>query len=472
MPTSTSLHPPDESMTLPERGALLHFIGIGGIGVSAVARLALGQGYRIRGSDVRRSALTDTMARLGADVRIGHNAAHLDGVDAVVFSTAIPETNVELAAARAGGVPLLHRSELLAAFVDATESIGVTGTHGKGTISSMIAHILVEDGQDPGWIIGGIPMNYGRNAEGGAGRLLVAEVDESDGSHCNVRPRTLVCNFLEADHLNYYRDLDHIIETMARAISDNPRLESVWVNGDCPGNRRLATLVSRPLGTYGVETDCDVRGSLRESGPEAIRFEVTAHGESLGEFRLQIPGTYNVVNALAAIAVSRELGVAPDVQRRALATYRGLENRFTVRRAGGRTIVKDYNSHPTAMRKVLDFGREMGGRRIISIFKPYRYTLIHYLQDEYATAFEGSEEVLITKMYAADEDPIPGVDTAFFVRLLEQAGQRVRHLHDENEIVPWLAENTGEGDLVFFFGGDDFFRMADAWADALDASNP
>lgn len=455
---------------IPPTGSLLHFIGIGGIGVSAVARLALSQGYGVRGSDVRASSLTDTMAGLGADVRIGHDARHLDGVDAVVYSTAIPDSNVELVAARERGMPLLHRSELLAAFVEATESVGVTGTHGKGTVSAMIAHILVEAGLEPGWIIGGIPMNYGRNAEGGAGKILVAEVDESDGSHCNVRPRVLVCNYLEADHLNYYRDLEDIIATMARAIETNPRLERLWVNGDCAGNRRLIDRLGRSVGTYGMESPCDVQGTLVSTGPEGIAFDVQAQGEALGRFTLGVPGTYNVVNALAAIAVTRASGVDPEVQRRALATFRGLENRFTVRRAGGRTLVKDYNSHPTAMRKVLAFGREMGGSRIISVFKPYRYTLIHYLQDEYATAFAGSEEVVITRMYAAEEDPIPGVDTAFFVRLLERGGQQVRYIENENDIVPWLDRNTTRGDLIFFFGGDDFFRMADAWAEALESS--
>lgn len=448
---------------LPKR---LHFIGIGGIGVSAVARIAIGRGYQVSGSDVRRSQLTDAMESLGARVVIGHAPENIDDVDMVVVSTAIPAHNVELVAANERGTPVIHRSEILARFVaDTPKSVGVTGTHGKGTTSAMIARILDVAGRDPGFIIGGLLNDYGINARAGAGQVLVAEVDESDGSHRNVSVTHLVCNYLEADHLNFYDDLDAIIEAMRDALMSYERLDEVFVNTDCAGNQRLLELIDRPAVTYGLEGEPDWKGTLLRRAPLPIRFSVSHRGRDCGEFEMPLPGGYNVQNALAALAVTTSMGVDIEDARAALADFHGLENRFTIVEAAGVHIVKDYNSHPTAMRKVLQNARELGQGRIYSVFKPYRYTLINYLKDEYATAFAGSDEVVITEMYAANEDPIPGIDTAFFVGMLEDEGHNVTYLEDQNTICDHLEARVEPGDIVLFFGGDDFFSMADAWAE-------
>lgn len=442
----------------------VHFIGIGGIGVSAVARIAIGRGLRVSGSDVRRSQLTDAMVRLGADVFIGHAPENIDGADVVVVSTAIPDHNVELRTARERGVRVQHRSELLAEFLNHGTTVGVTGTHGKGTTSSMITRILDVDGQDPGFIIGGLLLDYGVNARAGGGQVMVAEVDESDGTHRNVPVSHLVCNYLEADHLNYYDDLEHIIRSMVDAVRDNARLERLFLNIDCDGNRRLRELVDVPVTTYGYSEDADVRGELVDGGQLPIRFRIIEGDTVHDGFSLPLPGRYNVVNALGAFAVARSLGASVASAKEGLAGFRGLENRFTIVEAAGVTIVKDYNSHPTAMRKVLESARDLTTGKVYSVFKPYRYTLTSYLQDEYATAFRGSDEVVITTMYAANEDPIPGIDTAFVVRLLEDNGHRVTFVEDQNDIVEHLDGCVRNGDQVIFFGGDDFFQMADAWA--------
>ncbi len=447
-----------------QAGTRVHFIGIGGIGVSAVARIALGRNLVVSGSDVRQSQLTDAMVALGATVHIGHQASNVDNVDLVVVSTAIPEHNVELVTARERGITLIHRSDLLAQFLAEGTTVGVTGTHGKGTTAAMISRILDAAGRDPGFIIGGILNNYGLNARAGGGEIMVAEVDESDGSHANVPTTHLLCNYLEADHLNYYDDLDHIISSMAAAVQENPRLEHLFVNGDCDGNRRLLGMVTVPTTTYGVESACDFRGEVLGTSQMPIHFRATARGEDLGEFTLPLPGLYNVGNAMGAIAVCHALGVDADAMRRGLADFKGLENRFTIERSGGITIVKDYNSHPTAMRKVLESARHLTNGRLFSVFKPYRYTLTSYLKDEYATAFEGSDEVVITTMYAANEDPIPGIDTEFVVNMLRENGHKVAFIPDQDDIVAHLDEVVRDGDKVIFFGGDDFFQMADAWA--------
>lgn len=444
----------------------LHFIGIGGIGVSAVARIALGRGWRVTGSDVRESQLTEAIRALGATVTIGQRAKNIEGADLIIVSTAIPETNVELVAAREQGVRIIHRSELLAHFVaDTPIGIGVTGTHGKGSVSTMITRILDAADRDPGFIIGGLLLDYGVNARAGGGEVLVAEVDESDGTHRNVPVTHMVCNFLEADHLNYYKDVDAIIDAMESAVHGWERLQGLYLNVDCDGNRELMRrLPDAPIVTYGTAEDATWRGELIGRGQRPIRFKAFHEGNFVGDFEVPVAGHYNMVNALAAIALCHDLGVPIEAMQRGLADSHGLENRFSILEAGGVHIVKDYNSHPTAMRKVLANARELGDGRVVTVFKPYRYTLVNYLKDEYATAFVGSEEVIITTMYAANEDPIPGIDTAFFVEMLRKQGHKVTFLENQDDITPYLQETTRAGDIAIFFGGDDFFRMADAWA--------
>lgn len=448
-------------------GARLHFLGIGGIGVSAVARIAIGRGCVVSGSDVRASQLTEAIEELGGKVYIGHDAANLEGVEVVVYSTAIPANNVELVAARERGLELVHRSELLAALLAGSRSIGVTGTHGKGTVSAMIAHLLRDSGLDAGFIIGGLVQGYGVNAMAGDGDLLVAEVDESDGSHRNVEVSLLVCNYLEADHLNYYKDFDDIMDKMVDTVASNPRLEHLFVQTDCAGNRQLLERVDVETTTYGLEGNPDYRGELIEEVPFRTSFIVWERGERLGEVSLNLPGTYNVQNALGAIAAARHVGVEWEAIASALASFKGLENRFTCVRAGGRVIVKDYNSHPTAMRKVLQDIRKYADGKLYVVFKPYRYTLMHYLRDEYPTAFVGADHVLITTMYAANETPIEGVSTETFVQSLRDAGHETTFIPDDEGIIPWLDARVTEDDIIVFFGGDDFFRRADAWAQAL-----
>ena len=266
----------------------VHLIGIGGIGVSAVARILHARGFEVSGSDVRQSALTDDMAALGMKVTIGHDASNIDGVEAVVVSTAIPDHNVELRAAKERGIPVIHRSRVLNELIASRRTIGVTGTHGKGTVSSMITWILECAGLEPGFVIGGRLQNFGINARDGKDWMIV-EVDESDGTHRNFDLDYVVCNFLEPDHLNYYSDWDDIILNMQRFLEENDRLKEVFINLDCEGNRRLAeALRMRPTG-YGVEQKTEWRAVLDGKGQLPIRFETLHRGESLGDYELNLP---------------------------------------------------------------------------------------------------------------------------------------------------------------------------------------
>ncbi len=438
-----------------------HMLGIGGIGVSGVARVLAGRGYDVQGSDVRASSITDALQSEGISVEIGHADDNLDGADVVVVSTAIPDDNEELEAARERGLPIVHRSEVLDAICEDRRTIGVTGTHGKGTVASMIAWILEVAGWEPGFVIGGFMENFETNARDGD-EWMVVEVDESDGSHLNLEPEYAVCNFLEVDHLNYYDGgLDDIIDQMARFLRGNEDLREAFINLDCQGNRELVSrLPMRPTG-YSTDHHTEYRASLTERSQMPIRFEANRRETDFGEFELAQPGLYNVVNAVGAIAVCDRLGVPMEAIKEGLRTFRGLENRFTISSGGGVTIVKDYISHPTGIEKVLESAQDLTDGTIYSVFKPYRYTLIDYLKDEYGKAFAGSDRAVITEMYAADEDPIPDADSQTVVDRIRDQGVPVEFIRDEGNINKYLLDVVEPGDLVIFFGGDDFFDMAE-----------
>ncbi|MCA9542054.1 MAG: UDP-N-acetylmuramate--L-alanine ligase [Myxococcales bacterium] len=453
------------------RDATYHFVGIGGIGVSAVARVLHEQGVRVQGSDVRESQLTEGLRALGIGVVIGHDAKNIEGADVVVHSTAVRPDNLERVAARAAGKREAHRSEMLGLCLEGHESIGVTGTHGKGTVSAMITHTLLCAGTDPTFLIGGLLNNYRLNARAGKGAYAVAEIDESDKSHLNLRPHHVVVNNLEVDHLNFYSDLDDIVGTMARFINENERLKTLALNWDCPGVRALAEHLNRPFLRYGT-VDEPLDFAARDVVDHGDRVEFTAWrgDEKLGRVCLPIPGNYNADNAAGALAITiGALGLPFATVQAALDSYQGLENRFTVRRAGGLTLVKDYISHPTGMRRVLESARRMSHRRIWVVFKPYRFTLMRYHGEEYAQALTGADAMVITRMYAAEERPIDGIDTPWFCDVLREAGNTVHYVEENPDVVPFLDGHVTEGDMILFFGGDDFFRMADAWADRLEA---
>jgi UDP-N-acetylmuramate--alanine ligase len=450
------------------RDRLYHFIGIGGIGVSAVARVLHQQGVRVQGSDVRASQLTEALEELGIPVTIGHRVENIDGADVVVHSTAVPHDNLERVAAREAGIPEAHRSDMLGLCLTGSKSVGVTGTHGKGTVSAMITHALIQNGLDPTFVIGGLLNNYRLNARAGLDQFAVAEVDESDRSHLNLRPNYVLVNNLEVDHLNFYDGLQDIVETMATFINQNDKLDGLVLNWDDDGVRSLAQKINKPYikyGTGGAELDFSSR-QVEDLG-DSVRFEVFKGELHLGQITLPIPGNYNADNAAGAIAVLLGCLDQPfSAVQSALNTYRGLENRFTVRRAGGLTLVKDYISHPTGMRRVLESARKIPHNKIWCVFKPYRVTLMKYHGEEYAEAMSGSDALVITKMYAAEERPMDGIDTPWFCDVLRNAGNTVHYVEQNPDVVPFLSEHVSDGDMVIFFGGDDFFRMADAWADS------
>jgi UDP-N-acetylmuramate--alanine ligase len=450
----------------------VHLIGIGGVGVSGVARALLAMGYQVTGSDVRESQITRALRKEGATVTIGHDAALVDGADTVIYSTAVPETNVELVAAGKAGIPVRHRAEMLGEIIAKHElSIGVIGTHGKGTVASALAWIFEQAGRAPGFIIGGLLENFDKiNARLTGNELLIAEVDESDGSLKHIHPRIVVINNLEADHLNYYDSLEHIQQTVADALNENERLERVIINGDCPGALALAEQLNVPVTLFGRTpgSEIQVLDVVTEAMSSVFSLASTVDDSVLGQVELGLPGLYNVDNALAAAACALRLDVPFEAIQKALPSFRGLENRFTVVDIGGIRIIKDYISHPTGIRRVLE-AAAADGRPITAVFKPYRFTMVNYLQDDYAEAFHDAKETVITELYTAGEVPIPGIDTAFLCDKIRSRGPKVTYIEAMDDINPYLHSVVGRQGQVLFFGGDDLFELADLYGTELRA---
>ncbi len=451
------------------KGKKVHLLGIGGIGVSAIARFLKAQGVEVNGCDVRESTLTTALRSEGIRVDIGHRPSHVDENDVIVYSTAIPAENPEFAYAKEHARLLLHRSEVLSIIVDQFESVGVTGTNGKGTVSAMLTWILETAGRDPSFYIGGLSPNLKTNARVSSGPNLVAELDESDGSLLNIHPKFAVLNNLELDHLNYYKSLDHAVETLLAFFQNLPEGSTCFFNADDEGTLSVARqLECHSKVFFGRNLEADVRYEPLETTNTFSRFRLfarTAEGETeVGVFTLKVPGSYNMENAAAACAVALTLGVSSEAIATALESFQGLNNRYTVVEAAGRTLVKDYMSHPMGIRKVLDTARLGNPGTLYAVFKPYRYTMINYHVENYADAFSKCDEVIVTEMWEAGEDPIPGVDTQWLAGRIAKAGVRVKYIKEMPPIADYLAKSQKRGDCVVFFGGNDLFEVADGLA--------
>ncbi|MBM4387234.1 MAG: UDP-N-acetylmuramate--L-alanine ligase [Deltaproteobacteria bacterium] len=454
----------EEVNNLFGRAKRIHLIGIGGIGVSGAARILLRKGFCVSGSDVRESSITMRLREEGAAITIGHSPENIKGADVVVYSTAIPKTNQELASAENSGLPVIHRSQLLAFLMSGEFSIGVTGTNGKGTVSAMITHILKSAGLDPSFFIGGMMNNYGTNASSGTSGVFVSEIDESDGSLLNTMPDYAVINNIEPDHLNYYRDFKTIISTIALFIENNKRLKKYFLNASDRGTSMLPDGILGGGVKFGLHPAGDYSGKITRYNGSSSSFELYRRGDLLGEIDLNLPGKFNALNAIGASAVCSEYGINFDRIAPALSSFTGLENRFTVIDAGRFKVVKDYISHPSGISGVIEAAREYKPGRIIAVFKPYRFTMIHYLQDEYREAFRHADLCVVTELYTAGEVPIPGIDSEFIVNKIGESGVRVKFVKEMSDIEHALRGEIKNNDMLIFFGGDDLFAVADDFA--------
>jgi len=450
----------------------IHFVGIGGVGMSGIAEILVNLGYTVSGSDQRRSETIERLERMGAKVFIGHEAAHLEGAHVVVFSSAVTRDNIEVAVARQRQIPVIPRAEMLAELMRLKYGIAVAGTHGKTTTTSMIGAVLAEGRIDPTIVVGGRVVNLDANARLGQGDYLVAEADESDGSFLKLTPTVAVVTTVDAEHLDHYGSLDAIRDAFVAFLNKVPFYGAGIVCLDQPNIQLLLPRVETRVITYGLESGADVGARRVHLAGLTSRFEVVHHGTPLGECTLQIPGRHNVANALAAIAVGLDLEIPFVTIRKALAGFAGVQRRFQVRgKAAGVMVVDDYGHHPAEIRATLAAAKAGFDGRVVTVFQPHRYTRTFYLRDEFVTAFNQTDVLVVMDIYPAGEAPIDGVSAADLAERIRAHGHRnVTYLGgDRARLLDHLCEITRPGDLVLTLGAGDVGLLGPALLARLDA---
>jgi len=440
----------------------IHFVGIGGSGMSGIAEILLNLGYRVSGSDQRRNEAIERLEQLGAKVFIGHEAGHVEGAHVVVYSSAVSRDNIEVQVARQRSIPVIPRAEMLAELMRMKYGVAVAGTHGKTTTTSMIGALLAEGRLDPTIVVGGRITSLGSNARLGQGDYLVAEADESDGSFLKLAPTIAVVTTVDAEHLDHYGSLDAIRDAFVAFVNKVPFYGAAVLCLDQPNIQLLIPRIDKRIITYGLESGADfVARRLHLSGL-ASRFEVFQRGTSLGECTLQVPGRHNVLNALAAIAVAHDLEIPFPTVQKALAGFAGVQRRFQVRgQAASITVVDDYGHHPVEIRATLAAAKAGFDRRVVVIFQPHRYTRTLHLREEFITAFNQADVVVVMDIYPAGEAPIPGVTAADLADAIRAHGHRdVTYLgHDRARIIDHVIDISRPGDLVFTLGAGDVSQL-------------
>ena len=455
----------------------IHFIGIGGIGMSAIAEIMLRVGYSVQGSDAKASANTDRLAGLGARIFIGQDGAHIEGCDAVVYSTAIKADNPEMAAARERRLPLVRRAEMLAELMRLQFSVAVGGTHGKTTTTSMVAALLDAGGLDPTVVNGGIINAYGANAKVGQGDWIVVEADESDGTFLKLKSTCAIVTNIDPEHLDHYGDFDAVRKAFRDFVENIPFYGFAAVCTDHPEVQAMAARVeNRRLVTYGTNPQAQVRAEKIEMGPEGSFFDaVIAPHDSVPMrwegLHLPMAGQHNVLNALAAIAVARELGVSEAQIRTGLSGFAGVRRRFTtVGTVEGVRIVDDYGHHPVEIGSVLKAARAVTEGRVIAVVQPHRFSRLHDLFAEFCGCFNDADVVIVADVYAAGEPPIVGADRDGLVAGLRRFGhRRAVALQAPADLAGLVSQEARSGDLVICLGAGDITSWAYALPGELEA---
>jgi UDP-N-acetylmuramate--alanine ligase len=452
----------------------IHFVGIGGSGMSGIAEILLNLGYRVTGSDQKRNDAVERLAELGAKVFIGHAGTNVEGAHVVVYSSAVSRENVEVQAARQQQIPAIPRAEMLAELMRLKYGIAVAGTHGKTTTTSMVGAVLAEGRYDPTIVVGGRVTSLGSNARLGQGEFLVAEADESDGSFLKLAPTIAVVTTIDAEHLDHYGNLDAIRDAFVAFVNRVPFYGSAVLCLDEPNIQRLIPRIEKRIVTYGLESGADlVARRLRLTGMTS-RFEVFHRLSLLGELTLQIPGRHNVLNALAAVGVGLDLEIPFAAIQKALAGFSGVQRRFQIRgEAGGVTVVDDYGHHPAEIRATLAAAKAGFERRVVTVFQPHRYTRTLHLREEFLTAFNLADVLIVMDIYAAGEAAIPGVTAEDLADGIRAHGHRdVTYLgNDRTRVVEHLSEIVRRGDLVITLGAGDVSQLGPELLKRLNADS-
>ena len=458
----------------------IHFVGIGGIGMSGIAEVLLNLGYKISGSDLKSSPVTQRLAGLGATIFEGHSSENVTGAEVVVVSSAITPDNPEVTEARNLHIPVIRRAEMLAELMRLKYGVAIAGMHGKTTTTSMVAAVLAAGGLDPTVVVGGRVDAMGSNARLGRSQYLVAEADESDRSFLKLSPILAVVTNVDREHMDCYRDMRDVKRTFLDFMSRVPFYGTVVLCNDDPVLRRLMPQVQRRVMTYGTRRGSDFHIKLAACELNASehhplsRFQVNYRGKGLGEFTLRIPGTHNLLNATAAIAVGIGLDVSLEHIRTALDNFRGVDRRFQLRgTTAGVSVIDDYGHHPTEIRATLAAARQCGYRRIHVIFQPHRYSRTQSLLDEFAKSFQDADSIFVLEIYGASEKPIEGITGESLARRIQElGGQEARYVRSFAEAAEAVSTLADEGDMILTLGAGSVFQLGPMILEKLQAGQP
>jgi len=455
-----------------EKKLHIHFIGIGGSGMSGLASILLDLGYKISGSDIATSKITKRLADKGAIIFKGHNENNVEGVNLVVISSAISESNSEIRGAVDRKITIIKRAEMLARLMNNKYGIAVAGTHGKSTTASMISLLLEKSGFDPTVVVGGELNNFKNNAKLGKGNYIVVEADESDGSFLELNPRMAVVTNIEDDHLDHYGNMENILKDFKKFIDKVPNNGRVILCKDCDNVKGLAKQCERNYVSYGIFTEADLMAKDIELDKLNSRSKIYWQGEKIGELYLKVAGYHNILNALAAIAVARELGISFMEITKILETFQGVHRRMEIiaNLDDKILILDDYAHHPTEIKSTLSALRtSWQDRRIIAIFQPHRYSRTKLLAEKFGKAFFDADCVIINNIYSANESPISGISGETIFREVKKSNHRkVKYLPFKEDILSYLSEIVRPGDIIITMGAGDIWTVGQELAEQLN----
>ena len=447
----------------------VHFIGIGGAGMSALAKILVEKGYEVSGSDMKESTMTGILRDLGAKIFIGHKAENVVGAEAIVVSSAIREENPEVVEANRLGLKRLHRSDVNAFLINNCKGIAVAGAHGKTTTTSMIGVSLDYEGVSPSIIIGGEVDYLGSNAKLGTSDYLVSEADESDGTFLKYHPYIGIVTNIENDHMDHYGTMENIIKAFRQFL--NQVRDDGWavVCSDNDHIRDILPEVQCKVVTYGMNQPADYMAANVQTTASETTFEVVHKGEKLGQVRLNVPGMHNVLNAMACVVTGITLGLSVDQMAEGLTVFNGAKRRFQTKgKVNDIWVVDDYAHHPTEIATTIKAARQTQPKRLVCAFQPHRYSRTQLLQKEYGSCFAGADLLVLTDVYSAGEDPIPGVDGELLVQeVARQTGQNTVYIKDKKEIAQYLKSIAQPGDLIMTMGAGDIVKCGEELVELL-----
>ncbi|MCU0650815.1 MAG: UDP-N-acetylmuramate--L-alanine ligase [Candidatus Omnitrophica bacterium] len=443
-----------------------HFIGIGGIGMSGIAGLLLSRGQKVSGSDIKESPSTRSLAQLGARIFIGHAASNIQGADVIVYSSAIKEDNPEMRAARAAGIPVHKRAQALAGLMQDKKVICVAGSHGKTTTTSLVSHILIEAGLSPTLAIGGNFKNINTNAALGKGDHFVAEADESDGSFLYYSPFYSIITNIDREHLDHYKTFEAVVAAYKEFMGRTDTRGCLIACGDDANLARLCAGFSGRRLMFGLGKCNDVYAQDIELNGLRSSFECVFKGEKIGRFELSLAGTHNVSNALSAVALSEELKIDRQITKKALATYKGAGRRMDLKwQSDNFTVIDDYAHHPTEIKATISAVRSLPCKRLVVVFQPHRYTRTALLLEDFAGSFNSADKIILTDIYAASEEPLPGVDSAGVAAAIKKlSGDKDVTVVARKELFAYVRDSMAPGDIILTLGAGDITRISDELA--------